>query len=107
MGASRFFFRPNVQKLKTKRDVQALIGLVRNEKDPYYRATAAKALGTICDATASDVLIEALKDDAYSVRRKAAWALGNIGERAAVLNLVQVLKDGNPVVSVDTKKKSF
>ena len=37
-------------------------------------------------------LIQALKDEHWGVRRKAAWALGNLGE-PAVEPLIQALKD--------------
>lgn len=38
-------------------------------------------------------LIQALKDERWDVRRKAAWALGNIGDFRAIEPLIQALRD--------------
>ena len=44
-----------------------------------------------------ELLIQALKDEHWDVRRKAAWALGNKGE-IAVEPLIQALRDEYPDV---------
>ena len=38
-------------------------------------------------------LIEDLKDKDWNVRRKAAWAIGEIGDRRAAEPLIHALKD--------------
>jgi HEAT repeat protein len=52
------------------------------------RGTAAWALGQMSDddtrGTAPAALTRLLKDDSEDVRRKAAWALGNVGDVSAV-----------------------
>jgi HEAT repeat protein len=45
-----------------------------------------------------ELLIQALKDDRWDVRRKAAWALGNIGDARGVEALIQALRDEYPDV---------
>jgi HEAT repeat protein len=43
-------------------------------------------------------LIQALKDEHWDVRRKAAWALGNTGDARAIGPLIQALRDEYPDV---------
>ena len=43
--------------------------------------------------TAVEPLIRALTNDRWDIRRKAAWALGNIGDPRAVVPLLHALKD--------------
>jgi len=82
--------RPNVEKMKAKRDVKGLIEALRY-KDEYVRKDAAIALGKIGDERAIDPLIQALKDKHY-VRREAARALGVIGGERVVGPLIQALR---------------
>lgn len=55
-------FKPNVEKLKEKREVVGLIKALEYKEDPYVRKEAAEALGEIGDKRAVDPLIKALKD---------------------------------------------
>jgi len=68
------------------------------EKNRTMRAEAAKVLGSIGDARATDALIEALKDVDGDVRMNAAEALGRIGDKRAVTPLTEALKDGDDSV---------
>ncbi|MBK5189981.1 MAG: HEAT repeat domain-containing protein [Methanosarcinales archaeon] len=73
-------------------DVNSLIAVLKHEKDSHVRAKAVEALGKIGDARVVEPLMQALKDEHWDVRRKAVWALGNMGE-IAVEPLMQALKD--------------
>ena len=52
-------FKPNIEKLKARKDVKELIRALGNS-DWYVRASAACALGEIGDARAVEPLIKAL-----------------------------------------------
>jgi HEAT repeat protein len=72
------FFKPNVEKMKAKGDVEGLIKAL-GHKGEDVRTDAAKALGDIEDVKAVEALIQALKDTADSVRYEAATALERLG----------------------------
>jgi|GEM_PF-429122 len=121
-------FKPNVEKLWTKGDVEGLIKALGYEKNPHVREHAASALGKIGDERAVEPLIkrladgdrgvqwsaksalgnmgnstvepliEALKDENEGVRRGATSALGKIGDERAVEPLIEALKDENEEV---------
>ena len=71
------FFKPNVEKLADKKDVEGLIKALKY-KDEYVRWFAAVALGKIGNAKAVEPLIQALQDEDEIVRERAALALGEI-----------------------------
>jgi len=83
--------------MKTKKDVEGLIKALKYKKEFKVRAEAAWELGKIGDSTAVEPLIRALKDIHWTVRKKAAIALRNVGE-PAVKPLIQALKDKDNVV---------
>ena len=62
------FFRPNVEQMETKKDVNGLTKALKH-KDHVARWYAAEALGRIKDARAVEPLIEALKDEDRQVQR--------------------------------------
>ena len=78
--------------MASREDLNRLIEALKYEKDSIVRAKAVKALGNIRDLRVVEPLIQALKDEHWDVRRRAAWALGNMGE-PAVEPLIQALKD--------------
>jgi HEAT repeat protein len=87
-----FFFKPNVEKMEKKRNVEGLIKALEH-KDPNVRKAAAKALGRIGDKRAVEPLIKALSDSDWEVRAAAAKALGKLGDLRAVEPLITALKD--------------
>ncbi|MBA7502605.1 hypothetical protein ES706_01198 [subsurface metagenome] len=89
-------FKPNVEKLKAKKDVEGLIKALMHE-NLDLRWKAARALGEIGDKRAVQPLIQGLKDVNDYVRDHAGRALGKIGE-PALEPLIQLLK-----VEEDTK----
>jgi beta-lactamase regulating signal transducer with metallopeptidase domain/HEAT repeat protein len=75
---------------------EALARALRGDRDASVREMAAWSLA---DAGHSSVAVEALsaalRDPNIEVRQTAAWALGNVGSRAAVEPLAAALSDQN------------
>jgi len=88
----RLFGPPNVEKLKSKEDVDDLIKALEFKKDPDVRKAAAKALGELESKAAVEPLINALEDDDKEVKMYAAGALDAIGHTSAVDPLIERLK---------------
>jgi HEAT repeat protein len=67
-------------------DVRAAVEPLRkalNDKDRYVRANAAEALGLMGDTRAIELLTQAVKDEAQSIRGAAAATLEKIGKTNA------------------------
>ena len=94
------FGPPNIEKLKTRRDVNGLVKALSYKKFSQVRQEAAKALGESGDAGAVEPLIKALQDQEAEVRGAAAEALGRISDARAVEPLIATLKDKNSGVLV-------
>lgn len=99
MGIFGRLFKPNVQKMEKKKNVEGLIKALKHE-DSIVQLRAAKALGNLAsllaqigDARAVGPLIQALEDEDGDVRSSAAYALGVIGDERAVEPLIQALND--------------
>jgi HEAT repeat protein len=92
MGISGLF-KPSVEKMKAKEDVEGLVKALKYTKDCTVRRGAAEALGEIRDSGAVDPLIQASRDEDSGVRWRAAVALGHVGSARAVYALAQALKD--------------
>jgi HEAT repeat protein len=84
--------KPDVQKLKAKRDVRGLIKALGYQSDWSIRKQAAKVLGEIGDSRAVEPLIAALEDSTGSVVFDAAIALGQIGDLRAIEPLIVALE---------------
>ena len=92
------FGPPDVEKLRAAKDVKGLIKAL-GYKDWMVRSKAAKALGPLRDARATEPLIAAL-DDKLS-RSDAIGSLGQIGDPRAVAPLVDIfLKDDSDAITV-------
>ena len=85
-------FKPNVGRMKEKRDIDGLAKALKH-KDVAIRRGAAEALGHLRDARAVEPLIQALNDADTDVRRSAAQALEDMKDARAVEPLVQTLND--------------
>jgi HEAT repeat protein len=96
-------FKPNVEKLKAKWDVEGLIEALNNG-DYRIRKKAAEALGEMKAKEAVDALIKTLKDGNSEVRKAAAYALGKIGDERAIKPLVEALKDESLDVRFEAAK---
>jgi HEAT repeat protein len=92
------FGRPNVSKMKDKRDVEGLIKALEFKRDVEVRREAIHALGAICDARAVEPLIKVLMDPDDTMRLAALNAMGNIRGERALEALIAQLADPNVVV---------
>ena len=102
------FGKPNIEKMKQKRDLK---GLYKSLKDKAVRHSAAKALGEIGDAQATELLIKALQDK-KSKCADVAKTLGEIGDAKAVKPLIEALNDANALImatneSIDRRTKAL
>jgi hypothetical protein len=83
-------FKPNVEKLKSKRDIEGLIKALEYRResvkmdDVAVRSDAAMALGEIMDERAVEPLIKALQDKKWDISYLAIEALGNIADPRAI-----------------------
>jgi HEAT repeat protein len=93
-------FKPNVQKLYAKKNVQGLIKAL-TDKDPEVRKGSAESLGKLKDVRAVNALVAALTDGEWKIRAEAAYALGEIGPQEAVLPLIAALEDGDRDVCIN------
>ena len=59
----KLFGPPNVEKLKSKKDVKGLIKALQYGEDWQIRKDAAEAIGDIGDAKAVDPIIQVLNDE--------------------------------------------
>ncbi len=75
--------------LPDERAIPALARRVREDESPAVRANAAEALGWIKSEKAVEAIIPALEDPDAWVRRSAAMQLGRVGDRRALLPLVE------------------
>lgn len=94
------FFKPNIKKLKAKRNIAGLI-MALKDHDEDVRKEAAKALGDLNDKRAVEPLIAALNDKDLDVRKEAEKVLANIGE-SAVESLINALHNKDK----DVRKKA-
>jgi HEAT repeat protein len=91
MGILSDLFRPNIEKLKKRSDVERLIRALQH-RDWHIRMDAVEALGMLGDERGVPALIESLKDESKHVRREAAIALGTLGDKRAIEPLIHALK---------------
>ncbi len=99
--------KPNIEKLKGKRDVNGLIEAL-NHKDWLVRAQAADALGDIRAKPAVAALIKAMKEDVPCLPEAAVKALGKIGDEAAVPDIIRAaLKKKHLVDTAATALRSI
>lgn len=85
-------FSPNVENLKSKKDVNGLIKALKYN-NPSVRKAAAEALGSLGDPRAADPLITALHDPDHDVHSCAQRALGNIKDPRVIIPLLNELEE--------------
>jgi HEAT repeat protein len=91
------FFKPNIDKLRQKRDVTGLIAALQ-DPEREIQVNTAEALGLLKDPQALEPLIAALLQGETVVRGEVARALGRIGGPRAVTALTMVLADPEPYI---------
>jgi len=77
-------FRPDVNELREKKDVEGLIRALGYERSWHVRVNAAEALGELKDSRAVEPLLQALRDEDSGVRWSASAALGELKDTRAV-----------------------
>jgi HEAT repeat protein len=97
-------FKPNIEKLKAKKNVEKLIKAGKHP-DPAVRRESIGALGELGDKRAVEPLIQALLDKDFDVEIRAAQALGKIGDERAVEPLINILKYKSPYYSKEQEAK--
>jgi HEAT repeat protein len=75
-----------------ERAMSGLVGLIQ-DRDPYVRLHAAKAMGALRRTEAVDFLVMLLRDDHVRIRIAAAAALERIGDVRAFPQVVRLLDD--------------
>ena len=80
-------------RLGDERGVKALLKMLREERDIEHRWSVMWALSEAWGDEVVDALIKALKDKDPYVRRRAARALGEIGDKRATDALIAALGD--------------
>jgi hypothetical protein len=86
-------------KDKTPETSTVMADAILLDSDPDVRAIAAKAFIVLKAKSAVDVLIRSLDEDPYeAARANAAWALGIIGDMAALPHLRKATKDDDTFV---------
>lgn len=80
-----------IHELKNSRNTRALTDFLHHN-DPFFRAEAAMALGSVQDTLAAEALTEALHDPEPEVRLMAAFALGQLRTQKAAQALIALVK---------------
>lgn len=88
------FGKPNIEKLKEKRDVDGLIRALKHS-DWLVHQRAAGALGKIDGPRATEALIELLGNSDRNNRQYAVSALAEIGDARAVNSIIGALRDSS------------
>ena len=78
--------------MESQEEITCLLEVLRSDKDPVARAKSVDALRNKTDVSIVEPLMHALTDEHWDVRRRAAWALGNLG-KTAVEPLMHALTD--------------
>ena len=94
MGFFSRLFKPNIEKMKRRRDIDGLIKLLEHH-DQDIAVKAVFTFGEIKDRRAVEPLIRILKNDNkhFKVHEQAAMALGEIGDKRATLPLIEILAE--------------
>lgn len=82
--------------------VEPLIDMSERETGSL-RVAAIKALGSIADRRAFDILLAALGDRSVDLRRIAASSLGDFRDEAAIEPLIEALQDEDKWVRIDAR----
>ncbi len=92
----------------TEEEMKTLRELVRDMSDFRLRCRALTALAYVKDPQqreeAINLAVERLKDEEWVVRQYALWALGNLGAKETIPQILPLLNDPNPTVREQAKK---
>jgi len=96
-------FKPNVEKMKARKNVNSLIKLL-SDHDAAIREETARALGELAFPRVIGPLCRAITDPEWTVRVSVVEALGMTGDPKAIEALVESLKDEIPAVAQSASK---
>lgn len=99
MALFRLFGPPNVEKLRSKRDLDGLGKALRLEKNAALRRAAAEALGQIGEELATVLLSAVRVDPDPYVRVSAANALRSVAESTDLAELITILQNDTSVAA--------
>jgi HEAT repeat protein len=85
------FGPPNIEKMKTKRDIKGLIKALGYKKDNNVRLLAARTLGEIGDPQAVEPLLDCMWDE-RAIAATVMIALGKIRDKRTIEPLVQLIQ---------------
>lgn len=84
------FFKPNVARMKERRDVPGLLRALSHQDEQIWKA-ADEALNDISDPSTLVELLKGLKDPEDRVRSACVSGLGRIGDLNTAAQLLQLL----------------
>ena len=87
------FGPPNINKFKTRNDIQALLKALDYRKDEDTRYKAVQALGELQEERSVEPLLSLLENDEFQNREPIIEALGRIGDERAIPQLIRRIKD--------------
>ncbi len=91
-------------ELKEENAVQFLFDLFMTDRFQDVKESASVALGRIGGKTALDLILVALHDDDWFIRKNAATALGFMDDPSSIAALEELIKDDNTFVSRSAKE---
>lgn len=86
------FGKPNIRKLKDRRDIPRLLKALDYEKNENIRHSAVEALGELRVNESAQPLLDLLGKDDFDNKEVIISALGKIGNEKAILPLVERIK---------------
>jgi HEAT repeat protein len=86
------FGRPNIRKLKGRRDIAGLLKALEYVKDNSIRCQAIEALGDLMEESAVEPLLNLLEDEDFKNKDIIVSSLGKIGDARAVPPLIQRIR---------------
>ena len=103
MGFFGRLFKPNIGKMRRRRDVDGLSKALKH-KDWQIRQQAAKALGEIGGFQATDALIDLFNNSDHTKRPYIIGILGKMSEPRVINALIDALQDRHLVVNQSAAK---
>lgn len=85
------FQPPNIEQLRAKGDIPAIIKALSYKKDEFVRLDAVRALAALRDPQLFEPFVSALQDERWRVRIAAVEALGALGDPRAIDPLTVML----------------
>jgi len=95
------FGKPNIKRLKDRRDIGGLLKALDYKKDDNIRSQAAEALGSLREKSAVEPLLNLLEHESFKNSDAIISSLGKIGDDRAVAPLIQRIRRQKAISSPD------